>query len=106
MAAQRRDGRLMGVAVIAGPLLLAGVAWAGPAQADTTPYLNDLHNVGIGDDRGGDAALLQMGQKVCVEAGYGASTGQLVALALQRSDTDQGARGLNPSGPTSSLTTP
>jgi hypothetical protein len=28
---------------------------------DAASYLNDLHNVGIGDDQGGDAALLQMG---------------------------------------------
>ena len=62
MAAQGRNGRLMGVAVIAGPLLLTGVVRADPTQADTTSYLNDLHNVGIGDDQGGDAALLQMGQ--------------------------------------------
>jgi uncharacterized protein DUF732 len=96
MAAQKRNRRFMGVAAIGGPLLLAGVFWAGPAQADATSYLNDLHNVGIGDDQGGDAALLQMGQKVCVQVGYGATTEQLVGLALQRSDADQGTRGLNP----------
>jgi Protein of unknown function (DUF732) len=95
MAVQRRYGRFMGLAVIGGPLLLSGIAWAGPARADTTSYLQDLHNAGI-QEVNGDAALLQTGQRLCVQVGYGATSEQLKALALQRSDARQGARGLTP----------
>jgi hypothetical protein len=68
MAVQRRYGRFMGLAVIGGPLLLSGIAWAGPARADTTSYLQDLHNAGI-QEVNGDAALLQTGQRLCVQSG-------------------------------------
>src|ERR1700745_1481298 len=83
----------MCLAVIGGPLLLSGIACAGPARADTTSYLQDLHNAGI-QEVNGDAALLQTGQRLCVQVGYGATSEQLKALALQRSDARQGARGL------------
>jgi hypothetical protein len=42
MAAQRRSGRFVSVAAIVGPLVAAGVVWAGPAQADPISYINDL----------------------------------------------------------------
>ena len=93
MAAQRCCGRLIGPALISGPLLVAGVILAGPAQADAASYLNDLHNAGI-HDIGGDAALLQVGQKLCGDMWNGATPQQLQAIALQRSDANQGARGL------------
>ena len=96
MATQiRRYCRFMGLAVMGSPLVVAGTVWAGPAQADSNTYLSDLHNAGI-QAVGGDAALLQTGQKLCVQLGYGASSQQLVSLALQRSDARQGARGLTP----------
>jgi hypothetical protein len=57
----------MGLALTSGPLLVAGVVWASPAQADAASYLNDMHNVGIQDFDGGDAALLQVGHKLCNE---------------------------------------
>jgi|ERR1700741_1388773 hypothetical protein len=95
MVAQRRYGRFMGLAVTSGPILVAGVVWASPAQADAASYLNDLHNAGIHGD-GGDGALLQVGQKLCGQVSYGASPGDLKALALQRSDARQGASGLTP----------
>jgi Protein of unknown function (DUF732) len=96
VATQMRYSRLLGFAAITGPLLAAGVAWAGPAQADATSYLNDLRNAGIQDVNGGDTALLQTGQKLCVQIGYGVSPGQLKAMALQRSDAKLGANGLTP----------
>jgi hypothetical protein len=96
MAARMRYGRFVGAALVGGPLLIAGVVWASPARADWVAYLNDLHNAGIQDFGGGDAALLQTGLKLCNQLAYGATPGQLQALALQRSDADQGPNGLNP----------
>ena len=96
MAAQRRYGRFMGSAMISGPLLVVGVAWASPAQADAASYLNDVHSAKIHDVDGGDPALLQVGRKLCDQVLYGASPDELKALALQRSDIDLGAGGLTP----------
>ena len=96
MAAPRRYGRFVGTALAAGPLLAAGVIWASPAQADEASYLNDLHNSGIRDFKGGDPALLQVGYKICQQLSYGAPPEQLVALALQRSDGEEGPNGLTP----------
>ena len=96
MAARWRYGRFMGLAMISSPLLVAGAVWASPAQADAASYLNDLHKVRIHDVDGGDPALLQVGQKLCVQVEYGASPDELKALALQRSDADLGAGGLTP----------
>jgi hypothetical protein len=96
MAAQRRHRRFMGLALTSGPLLVAGVVWASPAQADAASYLNDIHNVGIQDFDGGDAALLQVGQKLCIEIWDGDPPAELAAMALQRSDTVRGADGLAP----------
>jgi hypothetical protein len=86
----------VGAALTGGPILVAGVVWASPAQADETTFLNDLHNAGIHDFEGGDTALLQVGYKLCQQLSYGASPGQLQALALQRSDANQGTNGLTP----------
>ena len=47
MAVQRRYGRCMGLAVISGPLVVAGIVGAGPAKADAASYLSHLHNVRI-----------------------------------------------------------
>lgn len=88
--------RFMGSAAITGPLLISALVWAAPAQADATTYLNHLHNVGIHDVDGGDAALLQVGQKLCNQITYGASPAELVGIALQRSDDTLGANGLTP----------
>jgi hypothetical protein len=96
MAAPRRYGRFFGLTAITGPLLIAGVAWASPAGADAASYLKDLHNAGIKDFAGGDAALVQTGQRLCVQIGYGVTTQQLTAMALQKSDTDLGPNGLTP----------
>jgi hypothetical protein len=73
MSTQARYVRFMGLAVISGPLVAAGVASAGPAQADPASYLNDLHKAGIHDVDGGDAALLQAGQRLCGQVSYGVS---------------------------------
>ena len=94
MAAQRLDGRFMGTALVGGTLLVAGVAWASPAQADQTAFLNDLHKAGIHAVTGGDAALLQVGLNLCQQLSWGAPPVQLEALALQRSDSALGAGGL------------
>lgn len=94
MAARRRP--FLGLAAVSGTLLVAAVAWAGPARADAATYLNHLHNVGIHDVDGGDAALLQVGQKLCNQITYGASPAELVGIALQRSDDTLGANGLTP----------
>jgi hypothetical protein len=96
MAAQRRSGRFVSVAAIVGPLVAAGVVWAGPAQADPISYINDLHAAGILDFNGGDAALLVTGQRLCQQLSYGVPPGQLQAMALQKSDTDLGPNGLSP----------
>jgi Protein of unknown function (DUF732) len=95
MAAHRRSGRFVSLAVISGPLVVAGIVGAGPARADATSYLSHLHNVRI-QEVGGDSALLDTGQKMCVELADGASPNQLTALALQRSDAREGARALTP----------
>jgi hypothetical protein len=95
MAAQRRHRRFMGLALTSGPLLVAGVVWASPAQADAASYLNHMHNVGIHDFYG-DAALLQVGRKLCDETWYGYPPDELADMALQRSDTIRGAHGLTP----------
>lgn len=85
--------RLLGVTAVLGAILVAG---ASPAQADASAYLNHLHNAGIHDVDGGDAALLQVGQKLCSQMAYGASPAELVGIALQRSDATLGANGLTP----------
>jgi Protein of unknown function (DUF732)/Family of unknown function (DUF5313) len=95
ISAERRYRRFIGLALTSGPLLVAGVVWASPAQADANSYLNDLHNVGI-HDFGGDAALLQVGQKLCDETWYGYPPDELADMALQRSDTIRGAHRLTP----------
>jgi Protein of unknown function (DUF732) len=96
MAAHRRYGRFVGTTLVGGPLLVAGVICASPAQADEASYLNDLHNSGIRDLNGGDPAMLQIGYKLCQQMSYGAPPEQLVALALQRSDGQEGPNGLTP----------
>ncbi len=96
MAAPKRYGRRVGTALSGGSLLVAAVVVAGPAQADDTSFLNDVHNAGMHDVGGGDAALLVTGWKVCTQLSYGASPQQLADLALQRSEADLGAKGLNP----------
>jgi hypothetical protein len=96
MAARRRSGRFIGSAVISSPLLVAGIVCASPAQADPISYINDLHNAGIQDFSGGDAALLVTGQRLCQQLSYGVPPGQLQAMALQKSDTDLGPNGLTP----------
>ena len=93
MATQRRYGRFMALAVISGPLLVAGIVWAGPACADAASYLRDLRTAGI-REVGGDSALLDTGRKLCVQVSYGVTSEQLKALALQRSDAEQGPGGL------------
>src|SRR5271157_2050767 len=94
--AQRLYGRFMGTALVAGPLLVAGVVWASPAQADATTFVNDLHKAGMHAVNGGDPALLQMGWNVCQQLSWGAPPGQLEDLALQRADSSQGNRGITP----------
>lgn len=96
MATHRRYGRLMGMALIGGLLPTAAVIWADPASADTASYLTDLHNAGIHAVQGGDAELVQVGQKLCYEMRSGATPLQLSALALQRSNSSLGANGLSP----------
>jgi hypothetical protein len=95
MAAHRCSGRFVSLAVISAPLVVPGIVGAGPARADATSYLSDLHHAGI-RDVGGDPALLQTGQKLCVQVSYGVTSDQLTALAVQRSDAREGARGLTP----------
>ena len=93
MATHHRYGRFARLAMAGGPLLVAGIAWAGPARADDTSYLKDLHNAGI-QDVDGDAALVQTGQKLCTQISYGVPPRQLKTMALQRSDAKLGANGL------------
>lgn len=95
MAARRFDGRPLGAALTVGPLLISGIIWAGPARADEAAFLDDLHNAGIHAVNGGDEALLQMGAELCQQLSWGASPQQLEALALRRSDADQGTGGIN-----------
>lgn len=96
MAIQRLCDRIMSTTLAVGPLLVAGVMWASPAQADATTFINDLHRQGIRAVTGGDAALVQMGLNVCQQLSWGAPPSQLEGLALQRSDTQQGAHGITP----------
>jgi Protein of unknown function (DUF732) len=96
MAVHGRYGRFMGAALVGGPLLVAGLVWASPAQADAKGFLNDMHRDGIHAVSGGDAALLQAGLNLCQQLSWGAPPSQLEGLALQRSDNNQGAGGLTP----------
>lgn len=96
MNTDQRYRQLMALALTGGALLTAGLVWAGPARADGASYINDLHRVGIHDVQGGDAELLQVGQKLCAELRDGATPRQLSALALQRSNSSLGANGLAP----------
>lgn len=96
MAARWRTGRFMGLAAVSGALVVAGVAWAGPARADAASYLNHLHNVGIHDVDGGDPELLLVGQKLCNQVSFGVPPAELTSMALQRSDATLGANGLTP----------
>jgi hypothetical protein len=96
MAAQRLSGRFIPAALVGGPLLIAGVVCAGPAHADEASYLTHLHNVGIGDDEGGDPALVQTGWKVCQQISWGAPASQLQSLALQDSAMHNGPKALTP----------
>ncbi len=95
MALRRLTTGLIGSALLGGPLL-ASLVWAGPAQADSTSFLNDMHRDGVHAVTGGDAALLQAGLNVCQQLSWGAPESQLEGLALQRSDDRQGAGGLSP----------
>ncbi|WP_156689883.1 DUF732 domain-containing protein [Mycobacterium sp. Marseille-P9652] len=96
MAAQKRYRRFMGTALLTGPLLAAGLLAAGPARADDVSFLNDVHALGMHDVGGGDSALLVTGWKICTQLRYGATPQQLADLALQKSDSDLGAKGLTP----------
>jgi len=96
MAGRRLCGRFMSTVLVGGPLLVAGVMWAGPAQADASTFVNDLHKAGIRAVSGGDAALVQMGLSVCQQLSWGAPPSQIEGLAVQRSDSRQGANGITP----------
>jgi Protein of unknown function (DUF732) len=96
MAALKLSGKFIRTALLGGPLLIAGVVCAGPAHADEASYLNHLHAVGIGDNEGGDAALVQTGWKVCQQISWGAPASELQSLALQRSAQDNGPKALTP----------
>ena len=60
MSPHRLTTGFIGSALLGGPLL-AGVIWAGPAQADAASFINDMHRDGVHAVTGGDAALLQAG---------------------------------------------
>jgi hypothetical protein len=90
-----RYTKLIGSALTAAAVMVA-IAAAGPARADDVSFLNDVHALGMQDTQGGDAALLVTGWKVCAQLSYGATVQQIADLALQRSDSDLGAKGLTP----------
>lgn len=96
MSGRRAYGRFIKAALLGGPMLVAGVALAGPAQADATTFVSDLQKNGIHAVSGGDAALVQMGLNVCQQLSWGAPPSQIEGLALQRSDSRQGAGGITP----------
>jgi hypothetical protein len=95
MELRRLTTGFIGSALLGGPLL-ASLVWAGPAQADTAGFLNDMHRDGVHAVAGGDEALLQAGLNVCQQLSWGAPPTQLEGLALQRSDDRQGSGGLSP----------
>ena len=82
MAAQRLSGRFIRAAFVGGPLLIAGVVCASPAQADVASYLTHLHNIGIQGLVGGDAQLVQDGQIICQQVSWGAPPSQMQSLTL------------------------
>lgn len=92
----RRLAAGLAASALFGAPLLAGIVWAGPAQADATSFLNDMHRDGVHAVTGGDAALLQAGLNICQQISWGAPPAQLEGLALQRSDERQGTGGLSP----------
>lgn len=96
MKGHKRCDRLASVALTSGPLLVAGCLWSAPAQADTNSFLNDAHNLGIHDARGGDAGLVAAGQRICQQLWAGANAADLKARALARSDANHGSEGLSP----------
>lgn len=83
-------------AMLVGGAVLAAVTWATPARADAATFLKDLHNARIYAVTGGDPALLQMGADICQQLSWGAPPNQLQQLAVQRSDSRQGAGGITP----------
>jgi Protein of unknown function (DUF732) len=74
---------------------IASLAFAAPAHADETAYLNHLHNAGITNDKG-DAALVQVGWNMCAQLANGVSRQELRAQVLFDSDTLEGSNGINP----------
>ena len=96
MFTHRRCRRITRFALASGPLLAAAIMCAGPAEADAASFLSHVHGAGIHETQGGDAALLQTGQKLCAEMRSGATPLQLSSLALQRSNSSQGGNGLSP----------
>lgn len=95
MEPRRLARPFIGTALLGGPLL-AGLVWAGPAQADPASFISDMHKDGVHAVTGGDAALLQAGLNVCQQLSWGAPPAQLEGLALQRSDENLGGGGLSP----------
>ncbi|MEB4208735.1 DUF732 domain-containing protein [Mycobacterium sp. 94-17] len=88
-------GDFIATTTLAAGAAVAGIAFAAPAHADETAYLNDLHNAGI-SDASGDAALLQVGWDMCRQLSNGTSLPQLRAQVLYNSDTGQGSNGVDP----------
>jgi len=79
MAAQSLSGRFIRVALIGGPLLIAGVVCASPAHADDASYLTHLHNIGLDY---GDAAMLRDGRVICQQVSWGAPPSEMQSLTL------------------------
>ena len=79
MAAQRLSGRFIRAALVGGPLLIAGVVCASPANADEASYLTHLHNIGLDY---GDAAMLRDGRVICQQVSWGAPASEMQSLTL------------------------
>ena len=73
---------------------IASLAFAAPANADSTAYLNDIHNAGIADSSG-DSDILATGRQVCDWISSGSSPSEVKARILYNSDNDQGSSGIN-----------
>jgi hypothetical protein len=68
---------------------IASLAFAAPAHADETSFINDLHNIGLVYD-GGEPAMLNMGHKICDALRDGLSPSELASRILYNSDENQG----------------
>jgi hypothetical protein len=82
MRMKKTGAGIVGTALTAGGLLVAGATMAIPAHADEGTYLSDMRNAGTTPALH-DSTLLKQGRLVCIWARDGASPEKLERLSRQ-----------------------